>query len=91
MEVLDPTHETEPTGGEAPARLDSMKGCTVGIISNGKEGAKAFFAHMEDVLRSEYGVAEVVQRVKQNYSAPAEAELMREAMGWDAVLSGVGD
>ena len=91
MEILDPTHETEPIGGEAPARLDSMEGRTVGVISNGKEGTKAFFGHMADILRTEYGVAEVVQQVKQNYSAPAEAELMREAMGWDAVLSGVGD
>ena len=91
MEILDPTHETEPIGGEAPARLESMEGRTVGVVSNGKEGTKAFFAHMEDILRSEYGVADVVQRVKLNYSAPAEHELMQEAMGWDAVLSGVGD
>jgi len=91
MEILDPTHETEPIGGEAPARLDSLAGRTVGVVSNGKEGTKAFFAHMEDILRSEYGVADVVQRVKLNYSAPAEHELMQEAMGWDAVLSGVGD
>ncbi len=91
MEILEPTHETEPIGGEAPARLESMKGCTVGVVSNGKEGTKAFFAHMEDILRTDYGVANVVQRVKLNYSAPAEHELMQEAMGWDAVLSGVGD
>ncbi len=91
MEILDPTHETEPTGGEAPPRLGSMEGRTVGVVSNGKEGTKALFGHVEDILRSEYGVAQVVQRVKQNYSAPAEAELMREVMGWDAVLSGVGD
>ena len=46
---------------------------------------------VEAILRIDYGVSEVIRRTKANYSAPAEVELMKEAMGWDAVLSGVGD
>jgi hypothetical protein len=89
--VLDPTPEnTAPLGQKAP-RLDTLSGKTVGLISNGKEGTKAFFAHIEDVLRNEYGVAKVVLRTKPNYSAPAPAAIIGEIKSWDAVISGIGD
>ncbi len=89
--VLDPTPEkTAPLGQKAP-RLDTLRGKTVGFISNGKEGTKAFFAHMEDVLRKEYGVANVVLRTKPNYSAPAPSPIVGEIRSWDAVISGIGD
>lgn len=89
--VLDPTSEkTAPLGKPAP-RLDTLRGKTVGLISNGKEGSKGFFAHVEDVLRTEHGVANVVIRTKPNYSAPAPAAIVAEIKGWDAVISGIGD
>lgn len=90
--VLDPTHETTPPGGRPAPRAGSLRGKTVGIISNGKEGTKVFFAHLEAALRDELGVAEVVHRVKSSYSAPADAWIMREAeASWDAVVAGIGD
>lgn len=91
MELLDPSHEERAVGGEPAPRLTSLAGTTVGVISNGKENTVPFFDEVERILVERHGVAEVVRRVKANYSAPAEDELMAEAMGWDAVLSGVGD
>ena len=91
MELLDPSHEDRAVGGDPAPRLASLEGTTIGVISNGKENTVPFFDHMERILIDRYGVAKVVRRVKSNYSAPAEDELMAEAMGWDAVLSGVGD
>lgn len=89
--VLDPTNETiAPLGRPAP-RLDSLSGKTVGFISNGKEGAKEFFAHLDRLLREQYGVAEVVTRVKSNYSAPADPHIAAEIGKWDAVVTGIGD
>lgn len=75
----------------APRRLASLSGATVGIISNGKENTQPFFDHLEDHLRRRFGVVDVIRRVKANYSAPADAELIAEAKRWDAVLAGVGD
>jgi hypothetical protein len=46
---------------------------------------------MEEILRHDYGVAEVVRRTKRNYSAPAEPELMNEASTWAAMFAGTGD
>jgi hypothetical protein len=89
--VLDPSHEERVVGAEPATRLSTLAGATVGIISNGKENTRQFFDNMDRILREQYEVAEVVRRIKGNYSAPAEDELMAEALGWDAVLSGVGD
>ena len=91
LRVLDPTHEASPAGGHAAARPASLEGRTVGLISNGKEGTKGFFAHLQRMLREELGVAQAVVRVKSNYSAPADARIVDEAKRWDAVVAGVGD
>jgi len=89
--VLDPTAEkTAPLGAAAP-RLDTLKGKTIGFISNGKEGTKGFFAHLERLLVEEHGVAKVVMRTKSNYSAPADAHIVAEIKEWDAAISGIGD
>jgi hypothetical protein len=91
IRVLDPTAgEAAATGRLAP-RLPTLKGKTVGFISNGKEGTKGFFAHLDRLLREEHGVAKVVSRTKTNYSAPADKHIADEIGQWDAVISGIGD
>jgi len=89
--VLDPTAEKTAPLGQAAPRLDTLKGKTVGFISNGKEGTKGFFRHLERILCEEYAVAKVVSRTKSNYSAPADAPIAAEIKQWDAVISGIGD
>lgn len=91
LRVLDPTNETMPHSGERAVRLDSLVGKTVGVISNGKEGTKGFFGHLERILRQEFRVADVVLRVKSNYSAPADPDIVDEIARWHAVVTGVGD
>lgn len=89
--VLDPTAGEPPATGRLAPRLDTLAGKTVGFISNGKEGTKGFFTHLEKMLREEYGVATVVSRIKSNYSAPADPHIVAEIRQWDAVISGLGD
>ena len=91
MRVLDPTFEEAVAGFVLPPRLEELRGKKIGIISNGKEGTAHFFAHMDTVLRARYGVANVVHRVKESLSAPAERAIMDEAAAWDAMIAGVGD
>ena len=90
-QVLNPTNETSPEQIVIAPRLASLKGTRVGIISNGKEGTKRFFTHLEHMLYEELEVKEVVVRQKSNYSAPAEAELLLEAGNWDVAVTGIGD
>lgn len=91
FQVLDPTPEKAPPVGQLAPRLDTLKGKRIGFISNGKEGTKGFFRHLDQILREEYGVAEIVSRTKSNYSAPADAHIVAEIKNWDAVVSGLGD
>ena len=91
LQVLDPTNETTPPVGRPAPRLASLAGKTVGVISNGKEGTAGFFAHFDRMLREEFGVAEVIRRVKSNYSAPADPDIVDELRRWQAVVTGIGD
>ncbi len=91
LRVLDPTNETKAAGSQPAVRLASLQGKTVGFISNGKEGTKGYFAHLDRMLREELGVADVVWRTKSNYSAPADAYIVDEIKRWHAVVAGVGD
>ncbi len=91
IQVLDPTNETTPAKGQLAPRLVTLRGKTVGFISNGKEGTKGYFRHLEQMLREEHGVADVVMRIKSNYSAPADAHIVDELRSWHAVVTGIGD
>ena len=91
LQVLDPTNEVKPPLGQPAPRLMTLAGKTIGFISNGKEGTKGFFAHLDRRLREEFGVAQVVMRVKSNFSAPADPHIAAEIAGWDAVVTGIGD
>ena len=91
LRVLDPTNEMRRTDSRQARRPSSLKGKTVGFISNGKEGTKGYFTHLERMLREELEVAHVIWRTKSNYSAPADAHIIAEIPKWDAVVTGVGD
>ena len=91
LQVLDPTNESAAPLGQPTPRLASLAGKTVGIISNGKEGTKGFFAHLDRMLREECGVADVVLRTKSNFSAPADRDIVDEIARWHAVVTGIGD
>ena len=91
IRVLDPTSEATPQALKPAPRLRSLKGQTVGLISNGKEGTAGFFAHLDRLLRERYQVANVILRTKANYSAPAEESIIDEVRNWDLAIAGLGD
>jgi hypothetical protein len=91
IRVLDPSNERHVAQARLAERAVSLRGKTVGFISNGKEGTKGYFRHLERMLREDLGIADVVWRTKSNYSAPAEAAIVDEIRKWQAVVAGVGD
>ena len=91
IRVLDPTNETKAAGGQPAPRPVTLQGATVGFISNGKEGTKGYFVELERQFREVLGVGDVVWRTKSNFSAPADASIVNEIRGWQAVVAGVGD
>ena len=91
VEFLNPTHEAGGADFRSAARLPTLTGTTVAIISNGKRSTKPFFDAMALELRDVYGVADVVRITKSNYSAPVEPVLLNDAQKWQAIISGIGD
>lgn len=91
LTVLNPTTESDTKGFELAPRIDSLAGKTVGFISNGKEGTKGFFIHLEKLLREKFKVADVIWETKSNYSAPAEDNIIDRARDWDLAITGLGD
>ena len=51
IQVLDPTNEMKAAGVQPALRPSSLQGKTVGFISNGKEGTKGYFVHLDRMLR----------------------------------------
>ena len=91
MKVLDPTPEqAAATAAPAPA-LPLLQGARIGILDNGKIRVDRFCDFVEEILKAEYGVAEVVRRRKPNASAPAPDDVLADLLACDAVISAVGD
>ncbi len=91
IDVLDPTYGDDTPEFEPAPRLATLRGATIGIVSNGKHGTVPFFDALAAELRTTHGVAEVVRVVKSNYSAPAGPEILDAAGTWHALIAGVGD
>jgi hypothetical protein len=91
VEFLDPTHESGAAPFSPAKRLTTLRGATVGIVSNGKKGTRPFFDALERELIERHGVAKVVRTTKSNYSAPADEEIMTRTERWQALISGIGD
>ena len=89
--VLDPTFEDSVLPLVRPNPLTSLGGRSVGLLDNGKAKGREFFDHIEQILRSEYSVANVLRFEKTDASRPAPAEMIAAAIRCDAVIAGVGD
>jgi hypothetical protein len=91
MQVLDPTPE-RPAEVTSPAlALASLAGARIGLLDNSKIRVDRFCDFVEEILRTEYGVGDVVRRRKRNASAPAPDDVLGDLLACDAVISAVGD
>jgi len=93
FEVLNPSWDDGAATADfaLAERLASLRGMTVGIVSNGKQGTGRFFDALSAELVEQHGVASIVREVKSNYSAPADADILDRAKTWNALISGIGD
>jgi hypothetical protein len=91
IKVLDPRLSAEGEAARLAAPLASLDGAVVGLLDNAKIGTAVFYDHLEGMLRSRFGVREVIRRRKPDSSRPAPAELLGELSGADAIVSGIGD
>ena len=91
LKVLDPRLSAEGEAARLAPPLASLDGALVGLLDNAKIGTRVFYDHLESILRTKYGVREVIRRRKDDSSRPAPAAVLGELSAADAIVSGIGD
>jgi hypothetical protein len=91
IRVLDPRLRPDAEPGEMALPLATLDRASVGLLDNAKLGTARFYDHVEEILRSRFGVREVIRRRKPDSSRPAPAALLGELGAADAIVSGIGD
>ena len=91
LRVLDPTGEDMALTAARPERLTSLAGGTVGLLDNGKIRVRELLDHVEEMLRSQYGVVHVLRLKKPDFTRPAPAQVVAALASCQAVISAVGD
>jgi hypothetical protein len=91
LRVLDPTAGTAVGVARPAPGVPSLQGARLAILDNGKIRVDRFCDFVEQILRAEYGVADVVRRRKRNASAPVGGDVLADLLECDGVISAVGD
>jgi hypothetical protein len=91
IRVLDPTFDDAALTSTRPERLQTLQGRTIGLLDNGKIRVYELLNYIEDLLRTQYGVRNVIRLKKPDASRPAPSEVIADMKQCDAVISAVGD
>ena len=91
LRVLDPRLSAEGEPARLAAPLASLDGAVVGLLDNAKIGTARLYDHLEALLRTRYGVREVIRRRKPDASRPVPPGMLAELSAADAIVSGIGD
>lgn len=91
LRVLDPRQAAEGEALRLAPGLRTLDGAVIGLLDNAKIGTQRFYDHVEDILRSRFGVREFIRRRKPDATRPVPPALLGELMGADAIISGIGD
>ena len=91
IRVFDPTDEDAAVTTTGTRRLVSLQGRTIGLLDNGKFHVRELLDHVEELLRSQYGVAQVLRFRKPDASRPVPPAIMADMQCCAALISAVGD
>lgn len=91
LRVLDPRLAADGEAMRLAPALPSLAGAVIGMIDNAKIGTERFFDFVEEILRKDYGVREVIRRRKPDSSRPVPPQMLAQMSGADAMLSAIGD
>ncbi|MGO9057248.1 MAG: hypothetical protein ACLQU2_07645 [Candidatus Binataceae bacterium] len=89
-DILDPTgFDSQPQKAMAP-RLSTLQGKTIGLLDIGFPNGNVFLDRVEEVLKTRYGVSEVIRKAKPSPARPAKPEVRKELIDdCDAIVEGV--
>jgi len=91
IRVFDPTAEDAAVTSLGAARLTSLEGRTIGLLDNSKFRVRELLDQVEEILRTRFGVAQVLRFRKPDASRPASPELLMTMQRCEAIIAAVGD
>ncbi|MEE8433646.1 MAG: hypothetical protein V3S64_02555 [bacterium] len=86
IRILEPVARGTALAAGTLQGIDSLKGKTVGLLSNEWRCVKILFEHMADVLTSQFGAADVFKEKVELSLAGPDALLDDVAQRTDAVI-----
>lgn len=90
--LLDPTDKVERSQKAFAPRLDTLAGTTVGLLDISKSKGAFFLDRVEEILRKQYGVKDVLRRMKPTVTRPAPEPIKTELTEkCDAVIEALSD
>ena len=89
--LVHPGNESKPESAPPPRRLDTLQGKKIGLLDISKPGGSLFLDRLEELLRTRYGVADVVRAKKPTYTKNAPQDVIEQLRGVDAVVEGLAD
>ena len=91
MRIVSPMNETAMRVSAPAMRLTKLGGKTIALLDISKPGGSIFLDRLEQKLRAEHGVADVVRAMKPTFAKPAPAATIEKIRHVDAVIEGLAD
>jgi hypothetical protein len=91
VKLINPMNETPVSVSAPPARLQSLEGKTIGLLDISKTGGNLFLDRLEQLLREQFHVANVVRTMKPTFAKPAPQVIIEQLRGTDAVIEALAD
>jgi hypothetical protein len=91
VRVVDPSGLEPPSGAPVSARLISLAGARIAVLSNGKPNAGHVVGTVARSLTERFGAIVSLTVEKPNSSLPVSDEVLARLQDADAALVGVGD
>ena len=90
--LVDPTTQPVATSFSRAPRLKNLKGRRVGLIDDSKPNGKELLDDLADLLKTRYGVLDVMYHRKPSASKPADPEIIAKMGGeCDYAIVAIGD
>ncbi len=90
--LLDPTSQGDTTEKFLAPRLDTFDGKVMGLLDITKNGSGIFLDRVEELIREQFDITEVIRVKKPTFARPAPIELLVDlAERTDFVIEGLAD
>jgi len=89
--LVNPMNETAREAGAPARRLKRLQGKTIALLDISKPGGRAFLDRIEQRLREQYGVANVLREMKPTFAKPAPPAVLERLRSVDAVIEALAD